>query len=257
MQHLRGRGARRPYDFHTARTLAPTAPSRRGRLGVRVGSARGQPAHPVEHRGVRLGRPEHAEVPGRRHQHVRRSVQRAAAGDVRVEPAEHRHDAAVDRLLGPSMTIVSSSGRKARMLGTRNRRASGEPWNGVQMATRPSRPRGGSAPVVRAHRARASGIGRPRARRGRRRAPRRGRARRRRRRARRDQQLLADQSALAVRHDHATGRRAVAASRARARAVSAVSPMRRRFAPRPCTTLTRWPAALSASPSGRRNVQCS
>jgi hypothetical protein len=37
----------------------------------------------------------------------------------------------------------------------------------------------------------------------------------------------------------------------------AVSAMLRRFMPRPCTTCTRWPAAASASPSGRRKVQCS
>ncbi len=49
----------------------------------------------------------------------------------------------------PSITIVSSSGRKARMLGTKNRPASGDPWKGVHTATSPSTPSGAreSAPA--------------------------------------------------------------------------------------------------------------
>ena len=150
----------------------------------------------------------------------------------------------------PSITIVSSSGRNARMLGTMNNPARCEPWNGVHTATSPSTPRGvsvgawssagagalaaapaGSPPVAPSIAAAAA-------------AP-------------DDTSRCLPMSppllcATSTRPT-ADGVRLASAQPSR----SEVSAMPRRFVPRPWTTRTRWPAAFSALPSGRRKVQCS
>ena len=156
----------------------------------------------------------------------------------------------------PSITIVSSSGRKARMLGTMNSPASGEPWNGVHTATRPFTPSGGPSPASGLFGASCSwGAGARAA-------------------ASAGSPPVAASIAAAAAAPDATSRclpmspPLLCATSTRPAALGArfssarprrseVSAMPRRFVPRPCTTRTRCPAALRALPRGRRKVQCS
>ena len=85
------------------------------------------------------------------------------------------------------------------MLGTKKSPASGDPWNGVQTATSPSSPSGALDCRARLCRRRGAGRGIRGIAAGR------GLDRGGRRRAGRDEQMLADQAALAVRDEHAAG----------------------------------------------------
>ena len=121
-------------------------------------------------------------------------------GDVRIAAAEDRHDPPVDRRVPAERDDrLVARACKARMLGDEEDRASTEPWNGVQTATSPSSPSGGAAtrhPGAGALAAASAGS-----------PPTAACDRGGRRRAGRDEQVLADQPALAVRDEHPAGRR--------------------------------------------------